>query len=68
LVKSRAVVINAGRLTAEGSVKTVLQIGPVDGEIRTIFTPQSAIGFGAAVGFVVLIIGSLFRRLFDHSS
>jgi hypothetical protein len=68
LVKSRAVVIYAGRLTAEGNVKTFLHFGPVDGEIRTIFTPQSAVGFGAAVGFVVLIIGGIFRRMFGHTS
>jgi hypothetical protein len=64
LVKTQAGVITAGRLTAEGSVKTLLQVGPVEGEIKTIFTPQTAVGFGAAFGFVVLIVGGVIRRVF----
>jgi len=67
IVKSKAMLINAGKLTAEGNVQTVLQFGPVDGEIKTIFTPQSAAAFGAAFGFVVLILGAIARRLFGHS-
>ena len=67
IVKSSAVVINAGKLTSEGNVQTVLQFGPVDGEIKTVFTPQSAAAFGAAVGFVVLILGAIARRLFGQS-
>jgi hypothetical protein len=68
IVKSRAVVINAGKLTAEGNVKTLLQFGPVEGEIKTVFTPQSAAGFGIAFGFVVLILGGIIRRLIGKSS
>ncbi len=68
LVKSRAVVINAGKLTAEGNVNTFLQFGPVEGEIKTVFTPQSAAGFGIAFGLVVLVLGGIFRRVVGHSS
>jgi hypothetical protein len=67
IVKSSAMVINAGKLTSEGNVQTVLQFGPVDGELKTVFTPQSAAAFGAAFGFVVLILGGIARRLFGHS-
>jgi hypothetical protein len=66
MVKSKAVVVNAGRLTTEGNVQTVLHIGPVEGEIRTVMTPQSAIGFGAGLGFVLLILGGVFRRIFGR--
>jgi hypothetical protein len=66
LVKSKAVVVNAGRVSTEGTVQTVLHIGPVEGELHTVLTPQSAIGFGAAFGFVVLILGGMLRRIFGR--
>jgi hypothetical protein len=68
MVNSKAVVVSAGRISTEGNVQTVVHFGPVEGEIRTVFTPQSAIGFGAGVGFVLLILGGLFRRIFGGSS
>ena len=66
LVKSKAVVVKAGRLTTEGNVQTLLHIGPVEGEIRSVFTSQSAIGFGAGLGFVLIILGGIFRRIFGR--
>jgi hypothetical protein len=66
MVKSKAVVVNAGRVTTEGNVQTLLHIGPVEGEIRTIITPQTAIGFGAGLGFVLLVVGGIFRRIFGR--
>jgi len=47
-------------------VQTLLHIGPVEGEIRTIMTPQTAIGFGAGLAFVLLVVGGIFRRIFGR--
>jgi hypothetical protein len=68
MVKSKAVVVTAGRMSTEGNVQSLVHIGPVEGEIRTVFTPQSAIGFGAGIGLVLFILGGLFRRIFGGSS
>jgi hypothetical protein len=66
LVKSKAFVVEAGKLITEGNVQTVLHVGPVEGELHTVFTPQSAVAFGAGLGFVLLILGSFFRRVFGR--
>jgi hypothetical protein len=65
-VKSKAVIVNAGRVTTEGNVQSMLHIGPVEGDIRTVFTPQSAIGFGAGLGIVLIFLGGIFRRVFGR--
>jgi hypothetical protein len=63
LVKSRAIAVIADRLTAEGELKTLLHIGSSDGCIRPVLDGKGALRFGAAFGFVVLVFGSLVRRL-----
>jgi hypothetical protein len=62
LAKSRAVVTVSGGATVEGDLKSVLYIGPVDGNVRTMLTPVTAAGFGAGLGIVFLLAG-IVRRL-----
>lgn len=67
MVKSKALVTIAGDLRAEGGVKTLLQIGPVQGDVRTLLTPGTAAGFGAGLG-IVLALASIVRRIFGRGA
>jgi hypothetical protein len=64
MVKSRALAVVAGKLTAEGEVKTLIHVGPSEGGVRPVLDIPGALGFGAALGVVVLLAGRLLKALF----
>lgn len=63
LVKSAAVAVVAGKTTVEGELKALLHVGSSDGCLRPVFDGKGAVGFGAAFGLVVLLLGRLLRQL-----
>jgi hypothetical protein len=63
LVKSTAVAVVAGRAVVEGEVKALVHVGASDGCLRPVFDGKGAVGFGAAFGLVVLVLGRLLRQL-----
>ena len=63
LVKSRAVVL-VGNATVEEGARVLVHVGPAAGGGRPTVDAAGAAGFGAAFGLVVLLFGSLVRRLF----
>ncbi len=65
LVKSSALAVFAGNLTTEGDLKTLLHVGPSEGCVRPVLDGKGAVGFGAAFGLVVLVLGRLIKRLAD---
>ncbi|MGH2531153.1 MAG: hypothetical protein ACRDJW_02495 [Thermomicrobiales bacterium] len=63
IVRSKVGLIASGQTTVEGDLKALVHIGPVDGNVRTVLDPVSAVGAGAAFGVVVVIARWLARRL-----
>lgn len=64
LVRTKAVAVVSGNTAVEGNLRTLVHVGPVSGgTVRTLVDPAGAIGFGAALGLVLLLFGRLFRRL-----
>lgn len=63
IVRSRVGLVASGQTTVEGELKTLVHVGPVEGNVRTVLDPATAAGLGAAFGLVVLIVGGLRRRL-----
>lgn len=61
LVKSRALFLTAGTATIEGG-QVLVHIGPVNGNARPVVDAAGAASFGAALGLVLVVFGSLLRR------
>lgn len=65
MVKSKAVVLIAGDISAEGDVRSVVHIGPVAGNARTLLDPVGAVIAGAVFGAVTILGNRLMKRLTD---
>ncbi|HEY8448477.1 MAG TPA: hypothetical protein VIL01_15355 [Thermomicrobiales bacterium] len=62
IVRSMAGVVVSGNTTVEGELRTLVHVGPTEGNVRTLIDPVGAAGFGAAFGLAVVMGGRLLRR------
>lgn len=67
LNRSRAVFVSAERAEFEHS-QVLLFAGSAEGDVRPMFTPQTAAIAGAAAGLALLLIGGLLRAMFGRDS
>ena len=62
LVKSRVGVLVGNAMVEEGA-RVLVHVGPSAGGVQPVVKTAGAVGVGAAFGVVVLVLGSLVRRL-----
>jgi hypothetical protein len=63
LAKSAALIVKADRVEADGETRILIQIGPGAEGTRPALDAAGAAACGAAFGAVLLLFGSLLRRL-----
>ncbi|HET7093261.1 MAG TPA: hypothetical protein VFI22_07285, partial [Thermomicrobiales bacterium] len=63
LAKSAALIVKADRVEADAGTRVLLHVGPGAVGTRPALDAAGAAAFGAAFGAVVLLVGSLLRRL-----
>jgi hypothetical protein len=64
LVRSRVFALKADRATIESGARVAIYAGPVDENVRPLADVRGAAAFGAGLGAVLLLLGSLLRRVF----
>jgi len=64
IVRSRVVALKADHATIEAGAKIAIYAGPADENIRPLADVRGAAAFGAGLGVVLLVLGSLLRRVF----
>jgi hypothetical protein len=64
IVRSRVFALKANRATIESGAKVAIYAGPADENIRPLADVRGAAAFGAGLGVVLLLLGSLLRRVF----
>ena len=64
IVRSRVFAIKADRATIEPGARVAIYAGPADENIRPLADVRGAAAFGAGLGVVLLLLGSLLRRVF----
>jgi hypothetical protein len=64
IVRSRVFALKADRATIESGAKVAIYAGPADENIRPLADVRGAAAFGAGLGVVLLLLGSLSRRVF----
>jgi hypothetical protein len=64
IVRSRVFALKADRATIEPGVKVAIYAGPADENMRPLTDIRGAAAFGAGLGAVLLMLGSLLRRVF----
>ena len=64
IVRSRVFALKADRATIESGAKIAIYAGPADEQIRPLADVRGAAAFGAGLGVVLLLLGSLLRRVF----
>ena len=64
IVRSRVFMLKAGRATIEPGAKVAIYAGPAGEETRPLVDVRGAAAFGAGLGAVLMLLGSLLRRLF----
>lgn len=64
MVKSNALVVRGTTNAVEGDLKTVFFVGEATGNVHTIFDRESALRFGAGLGAVLVVLGTLVRKIF----
>jgi hypothetical protein len=64
IVRSRVFALKADRATIEAGAKVAIYAGPADENIRPLVDVRGAAAFGAGLGVVLLLLGSLLRRIF----
>lgn len=63
IVNSKVGLVSAGTATFEPGSRVFLFAGTTEGEVRPVMDVAAAAAFGAGLGFVLLLIGRLFRRV-----
>ncbi len=66
IVRGRVFMVKADRAAFEGDAKIAIYVGPI-GEARPLVDARGAAAFGAGLGAVAVVLGSLLRRLFRAS-
>jgi hypothetical protein len=64
IVRSRVFALKADRATIESGAKIAIYAGPADENVRPLADVRGAAAFGAGLGAVLLMLGSLLRRVF----
>jgi hypothetical protein len=64
IVRSRVFALKADRATIESGAKIAIYAGPADENMRPLADVRGAAAFGAGLGVVLLVLGSLLRRVF----
>ena len=64
IVRSRVFALKADRATIESGARVAIYAGPADENIRPLVDVRAAAAFGAGLGAVLLLLGSLLRRVF----
>jgi hypothetical protein len=64
IVRSRVFALKADRATIESGARVAIHAGPVDENVRPLADVRGAAAFGAGLGAVLLLFGSLLRRVF----
>ena len=64
IVRSRVFALKADRATIEAGAKIAIYAGPADENMRPLLDVRGAAAFGAGLGVVLLLLGSLLRRVF----
>jgi hypothetical protein len=64
IVRSQVFALKADRATIESGARVAIYAGPVDENVRPLADVRTAAAFGAGLGAVMLLLGSLLRRLF----
>ena len=64
IVRSRVFALKADRATIESGARVAIYAGPVDENVRPLADVRGAAAFGAGLGTVLLLFGSLLRRVF----
>jgi hypothetical protein len=64
IVRSRVFALKADRATIESGARVAIYAGPVDENVRPLADIRGAAAFGAGLGAVLLVLGSLLRRVF----
>ncbi len=63
MVKSRALVLTTKQATVEEGSRILVYAGPASAGVKPALDAAGAAGFGAGFGLVLLLLGSLVRRL-----
>ena len=64
IVRSRILMLKADRATIEAGAKIAVYAGPADEKVQPLVDARGAAAFGAGLGVVLLLLGSLLRRVF----
>jgi hypothetical protein len=64
IVRSRVLMLKADRATIEAGARVAIYVGPADEKMRPLADVRGAAAFGAGLGVVLLLLGSLLRRVF----
>jgi hypothetical protein len=64
IVRSRIFALKANRATIEAGARVAIYAGPADENVRPLTDVRGAAAFGAGLGAVLLLLGSLLRRVF----
>jgi hypothetical protein len=64
IVRSRVLLLKADRATIEAGARVAIYAGPADENVRPLADVRGAAAFGAGLGAVLLLLGSLLRRVF----
>ena len=64
IVRSRVFALKADRATIESGARVAIYAGPGDENVRPLADVRGAAAFGAGLGVVLLLLGSLLRRVF----
>jgi hypothetical protein len=63
IVKGRILFFRSDTTQVEGELKSLIHIGQACDGVKPMFDGQSALRFGAALGFVLLVFGRLMRKV-----
>jgi len=63
IVRSRVLMLKADRATIEAGTKVAIYAGPARENMRPLADVRGAAAFGAGLGAVLLLLGSLLRRI-----
>jgi hypothetical protein len=63
IVRGKVLALKAERATIEGDARIAVYAGPLDEGVRPLVDARGAAALGAGLGAVLLVLGSLLRRL-----
>lgn len=67
IVRGKVLALRANAVTIEGDARIGIVAGPVSGGTQPMIDHRGAAAFGAACGAVLVLLGTLIRRIVDRS-